>query len=155
MNIEVSALGEPVAGRTTVSVAGPTAASPMNLIVTSESGKDRCYALTKPVTTIGRSTERDITIVDRKVSSHHAEIRRNSAGLYTIHDCQSTNGTFLNGQPTHESVLKLNDELTIGSTLLVFSNRSVFEKTAKIILAPDAFRALGSQSGSQQMPTPT
>jgi signal transduction histidine kinase len=154
MKIEVSALGEPVAGRTTISVAGQAAPAPMNLIVTSENGKDRCFALTKAVTTIGRSTERDISIVDRKVSSHHAEIRRNSAGLYTIHDCQSTNGTFLNGQPIHESVLKLNDELTIGSTLIVFTNRSVFEKTAKIILSPDALRQPGSSSGAFVAPTP-
>jgi signal transduction histidine kinase len=108
----------------------------MNLIVTSETQEDRVIPLNRPIVTIGRHADRDVVLIDRKVSSHHAEIRRTPVGLYTLHDCGSTNGTFLNGQPVTQSVLKIGDELTIGSTLLVFTNKSAFEKTAKIILEP-------------------
>ncbi len=114
-----------------------------NLIVTSESHQDTVVPLVKSVTTIGRASDRDVVVNDRKASSHHAEIRRSAGGLHTIHDCGSTNGTFLNGEPITESILKIGDELTIGSTLIVFTNKRIFEKTAKIILGPDFLRGAG------------
>jgi len=116
------------------------ASSHPNLIVTSETSEDKVLTLAKPVVTIGRAPDRDVSLSDRRASSHHAEIRRTQGGLYTLHDLDSTNGTYLNGLPTKQSVLKIGDEITIGSTLLVFTNKSRFEKTAKIILGPDPMR---------------
>jgi signal transduction histidine kinase/pSer/pThr/pTyr-binding forkhead associated (FHA) protein len=110
-----------------------------NLIITSETQDDRVVPLTKPTITIGRASDRDIVLVDRRASAHHAEIRRTPGGLYTLHDLDSTNGTYLNGQPIKQSVLKIGDEVTIGSTLLVFTNKNRFEKTARIVLGPDPF----------------
>ena len=123
----------------------------MNLIVASETQEDRVIPLSRPVMTIGRHADRDVVLVDRKVSSHHAEIRRTPVGLYTLHDCGSTNGTYLNGQPVTQSVLKIGDELTIGSTLLVFTNKSQYEKTAKIILGPEALAARNGDSHPRGM----
>ncbi len=145
LDVEVSILSDAASARGGGALSGSAALQAVpNLIVASDSGgEDRVLTLAKAVTTIGRAPDRDVMLHDRRASSHHAEVRRTAGGLFTIHDCASTNGTFLNGQQIKESILKIGDELTIGSTLIVFTNNSTFEKTAKIVLGPDAFGALG------------
>src|SRR4051812_17539312 len=105
INVEGDVVAEHVPGRLTANPTSPSATGVMNLIVTAETHEDRVVPLSRPVTTVGRHADRDVVLVDRKVSSHHAEIRRTPVGLYTLHDCGSTNGTFLNGQPVTQSVL--------------------------------------------------
>jgi signal transduction histidine kinase/pSer/pThr/pTyr-binding forkhead associated (FHA) protein len=107
----------------------------MYLIVTGEVGGDRAFALEKQVVTIGRASDRDVVINDRRVSSHHAELRR-AGKTWIIFDLASTNGTFVNGARTTEAVLSVGDEITVGSTLLVFSNKTTYDKTSKIIAPP-------------------
>jgi DNA-binding response OmpR family regulator len=58
--------------------------------------KDR-WALEGAVTTLGRWADNDITIDDRWVSRHHAQIRRQGES-YVVEDLDSKNGTFVNGQ---------------------------------------------------------
>jgi ABC transport system ATP-binding/permease protein len=47
---------------------------------------------------LGRGEDNDIVIPDLLVSRHHAELRREPDGTYTITDLRSHNGTFVDGQ---------------------------------------------------------
>lgn len=79
------------------------------------------FEIPNGVTTIGRGAERDLQVVDVKVSRLHAELHATSENLELI-DLNSTNGTFVNGErlPAHQStVIKPNDELRFGNTRFV------------------------------------
>ncbi len=67
---------------------------------------------------IGRDTENDLVLDDRRVSRRHAEIRLR-LGRYTLYDLQSTNGTFVNGRRVAEVVLSDGDRIGVGGTELV------------------------------------
>ncbi|MBA3531462.1 MAG: FHA domain-containing protein [Ardenticatenales bacterium] len=54
------------------------------------------WLVEKEVTTLGRWPDNDIILPDRLVSRHHAHIRRDGSQFMLV-DCQSTNGTFVNG----------------------------------------------------------
>jgi DNA-binding response OmpR family regulator len=55
------------------------------------------WALSRPVTSIGRWEDNDVVIQDRWVSRYHAEMRR-ERDRYLIQDLGSKNGTLVNGQ---------------------------------------------------------
>lgn len=60
--------------------------------------------------TIGRSDDNDIRIAQSDISGHHAILCRKQNGEVAIVDCNSTNGTFVNGQRiTGERVLNAGD----------------------------------------------
>ena len=69
---------------------------------------------------IGREPVCEIALADPFVSLRHARIERR-AGIFTIRDLQSRNGTFLNGNRIAESTLSLGDRLKFGETEYVFS----------------------------------
>jgi DNA-binding response OmpR family regulator len=72
------------------------------------------FVLTKESTSIGRAPESDIVVDDRLASRRHARVYREH-GQYVVSDCESRNGTFLNGQRISEPhVLRDGDELQIG-----------------------------------------
>lgn len=68
---------------------------------------------------IGRLPECDIVLGDPNVSRRHAELRRSGEGV-VVTDLGSTNGTRVNGVPVRERQLMSGDEITVGSTSLVF-----------------------------------
>ncbi len=60
--------------------------------------------------TIGRSDDNDIRIAQSDISGHHAILCRKQNGNVAIVDCNSTNGTFVNGQRiTGERILNAGD----------------------------------------------
>ena len=67
--------------------------------------------------TIGRSPTNNIFIRDKNVSRVHCQIVV-SDGVCTLTDLQSTNGTFVNNDRVTECVLKPQDEVRVGTTLL-------------------------------------
>jgi Protein of unknown function (DUF3662)/FHA domain len=77
------------------------------------------YALTSPVTRIGRGTDTDLRIDDPGVSRHHAEIRR-QGGDVTVVDSGSTNGVVVNGQRVQQARLVDGTSIVLGSTTVVF-----------------------------------
>ncbi|GIW71340.1 MAG: hypothetical protein KatS3mg102_0882 [Planctomycetota bacterium] len=85
---------------------------------------------------LGRSGECDVVLADRKVSSRHAEICR-VGPHWVLRDLGSTNGTFVNGRRVTETVLALGDEITLGLTQLLFTDRTKYEKTARLIVGDD------------------
>lgn len=71
--------------------------------------------LTKRVTTLGRSRERDIVIADPNVSREHCEIRHVGYDYFLI-DQNSTNGVSVNGRPVTRHALADGDVITMGAT---------------------------------------
>ncbi len=102
-----------------------------HLIVIGEGGGDRVVAIAKSVTTIGRAGDSDVAISDRQVSNRHAEVHR-VGSRYVLHDARSRNGTFVNGARVSEAVLRFEDEITLGGTAIVFSDKRVTDKTTKV-----------------------
>ncbi|RLC91258.1 MAG: transcriptional regulator [Chloroflexi bacterium] len=78
------------------------------------------FPLAGPVTTLGRSSNRDIYVPDRRVSRRHAKIRWDGESA-TLHDLGSTNGVILNGRRiTAPMTLRDGDEIGIGSATFTF-----------------------------------
>lgn len=75
--------------------------------------------LTRGVMTIGRKLDNDIRLEDTTVSSHHARIVQKEAGIF-IEDCDSTNGTLVNGIPVQNRKLINGDVVVIGKYTLSF-----------------------------------
>ncbi len=68
---------------------------------------------------IGRLPGCDVVLADSNVSRRHAEVRRRGDGVF-VTDLGSTNGTRVNGAPVREQLLASGDEISVGSTKLIF-----------------------------------
>jgi hypothetical protein len=98
--------------------------------------------LTKERTSVGRKPHNDIQIDNLAISGEHAVIVMILNDAF-LEDLNSTNGTYVNGQPVKKHVLKDNDVVELGKYRLKFlkdapdfSAGSTFEKA--FIPAPDA-----------------
>jgi FHA domain len=68
---------------------------------------------------VGRNPESTIFLDDVTVSRKHAEIEAVADG-YSIRDCGSLNGTYVNRERISEQVLHTGDEVQIGKFRLIF-----------------------------------
>jgi hypothetical protein len=89
-------------------------------------------------TTIGRHEENTFQIADPSVSSHHCEVLLKGDEV-RVRDLNSTNGTFINGVATTESVLKIGEILRLGQVQMRLetdappaSGKKQFDRTAVI-----------------------
>jgi Protein of unknown function (DUF3662)/FHA domain len=71
--------------------------------------------LTKRVTSLGRSRERDVVVADPNVSRQHCEIRHVGYDYFLI-DLDSTNGVSVNGRPVTRHALTAGDVIAMGAT---------------------------------------
>ncbi|MDR2259915.1 MAG: FHA domain-containing protein [Azoarcus sp.] len=69
--------------------------------------------LTKERTLIGRKPHNDIQIDNLSISGQHATITRILSDTF-LEDLNSTNGTYVNGQPVKKHVLRNNDVIELG-----------------------------------------
>ena len=92
------------------------------LIIRSRDYGDRVIRLGGESLTIGRGTDQDVSIPDRKISSAHAVLEWRE-GFFYIKDLGSTNGTYVNGVQVVEKSLVLDDEIMVGNTTLVFTEK--------------------------------
>lgn len=76
---------------------------------------------------IGRKDTNNIIINNLAVSGVHARVENKNDGVFVV-DMESKNGTFLNGKPTINSILKEGDEIVIGKHTLVFSEAEIDQK---------------------------
>ncbi|MCK6408822.1 FHA domain-containing protein [Thauera sp.] len=75
--------------------------------------------LGKERTTIGRKPDNDIQIDNLAISGHHAVITCITNDAF-LEDQNSTNGTYLNGQPVKKNVLRNNDVIELGKYRIKF-----------------------------------
>ena len=69
--------------------------------------------------TVGREADNAVLVVDKSVSRHHAEIKRERTG-FVLRDQQSSYGTFVEGMRIREVVLKDGDRVRFGRRGFVF-----------------------------------
>jgi Nif-specific regulatory protein len=78
---------------------------------------------------IGRHPSNALTIRDPSVSRRHCLVRKLPDGSVRIIDCNSRNGTFVNGLPVQERTLEHGDEVRLGGCRLLFLVRQQEEET--------------------------
>ncbi len=114
-----SAFATPVAASAapTSPVAAPDPSAPARrLIITSGAKEGLELPLEGDQLTIGRSPDSGLIIRDDYTSTNHARLTL-TAGVWTIDDLGSTNGTFVKGKKiTRPTPLPLNTPVSIGTT---------------------------------------
>ena len=91
------------------------------------------------VTSIGRHPDNAIQILDRIVSKEHAQIIKQPTGKFLYRDLGSLNGSFFRGERISERLLADGDELTLGSTQVLFQERSATDANVQqVTIAPAA-----------------
>jgi serine phosphatase RsbU (regulator of sigma subunit)/pSer/pThr/pTyr-binding forkhead associated (FHA) protein len=107
--------------------------------------------LDAPVISIGRANECTIPIRDRFLSRRHAEVRLES-GQWLLRDCNSANGTRINGARVSGDVaLRPGDRIGVGDAELVFGER---EELPSQLIAIDDDSVSSSDSVLMSAPLP-
>ncbi len=115
------------------------------LVILSQGMAGRSHELKVDKTTIGRVDDNTFPIAESSVSSHHCEILLRGADV-VVHDLNSTNGTFIDGnQITGEAVLKPGQVLKLGQIELKLEVEGV-PATAAPAAAPTPAPAPAKQS---------
>jgi diguanylate cyclase (GGDEF)-like protein len=92
------------------------------LIVIAGNSVGEMYQIRKDSIVLGRDRNNDIVVSDVGISRTHARIFNDEAGHLCIADHDSTNGTYVNGEPVKEKSLRDGDRIQLGrTTILKFS----------------------------------
>jgi transcriptional regulator with PAS, ATPase and Fis domain len=83
------------------------------------------YSLNLPITTIGCSTEAQISLPYGKIDSRHCRIEKRNNKDYMIRDLRSSTGTYVNGARIIEALLNPGDRIKISDFLFEFTNDEV------------------------------
>jgi uncharacterized RDD family membrane protein YckC len=117
-----------------------TKAAMAKIIVNPTSSSRREFALSRTLVSIGRDPSNDVVLPDAMVSRRHAVIEYRGAQYY-IRDCNSSNGSLVNGDRVSERSLRDGDLVAIGTARLLFrDDLGVEEPGAKVVLHPSAPR---------------
>ena len=104
----------------------------LTVIAGSEVDFGKHFVLERKRTAIGREKINDIALSDGKVSKAHCEISviRSPRGIEQISllDLDSTNGTYVNGEPVVQATLKAGDKIQAGGTVLQLSYSDEIER---------------------------
>src|SRR5215470_19474649 len=104
------------------------------LIVNPTSPSRREVALSRTIVSIGRDPSNDVVLPDAMVSRRHAVIEYRGS-QYFLRDCNSSNGSLVNGDRVSERNLRDGDLVAIGSARILFKEE-VQEGGAKIVPHP-------------------
>jgi len=94
------------------------------LIVKSRGVPDQVLELKLGVNKLGRTPGNDFQIDHPTISGQHCEITLKEQGIF-VRDCDSTNGTFINGAPITEAKLEAGQILHIGDVELLVESVEV------------------------------
>ena len=89
------------------------------LHITTTDGRISSYQLLKQETTIGRSKQNDIVLLDQSVSRKHAKIIKTDQG-HLLSDLGSFNGTLVNEALIESTLLKHEDIIKVGLNILTY-----------------------------------
>jgi len=111
--------------------------------------------LSKERTSLGRKPHNDIQIDNLAISGEHAVIVTILNDSF-LEDLNSTNGTYVNGQPVKKHFLQNNDVVELGKYKLKYINETPsqtttadFEKT--MVLRPDMMHKMAEQAPTKSM----
>ena len=85
-----------------------------------ERSSNKNYKLSASNVKVGREVDNDIVVPDMGASRYHAEIHRGQTS-WVLEDCNSTNGTLVNGREISTHSLRNGDVITIGTTEYEFT----------------------------------
>jgi hypothetical protein len=88
------------------------------LLIKTEGLDQRTLVLRLGVNHVGRDPDCELCLDHPTVSSLHCELALTADGVY-IRDCDSTNGTFINGEPVMEAWLDVGQKLRFGDVELL------------------------------------
>ena len=94
------------------------------ILIKTEGLPNRTLDLRLGVNHIGRTTDNDFAIPHSTISSNHCEFIVTNDGVY-LRDCESTNGTFINGEPVTEAWLQAGQELRLGDVEMFVESTEV------------------------------
>jgi uncharacterized RDD family membrane protein YckC len=110
------------------------------LIVNPTSSARREIPLARALLSIGRDPSNDVVLPDAMVSRRHAVIEYRGT-QYIIRDCNSSNGSLVNGDRVSERNLRDGDLVAIGTARLLFREEVEAEDgAAKVVQHPSAPR---------------
>jgi hypothetical protein len=84
------------------------------LVILNGVEQGRVLRLRSGINRIGRSIENHLQVPDPSVSSSHCEVIYSDANTL-VRDLNSTNGTFIDGEPIQEGAIQLGQSLQIGN----------------------------------------
>jgi uncharacterized RDD family membrane protein YckC len=108
------------------------------LIINPTSSSRREVALARTVVSIGRDPSNDVVLPDAMVSRRHAVVEFRGS-QYFLRDCNSSNGSLVNGDRISERNLRDGDLVAIGTARLLF-REEMEESGAKVVPHPSAPR---------------
>src|SRR4029077_16510069 len=108
------------------------------IIINPTSSSRREIALARTIVSIGRDPSNDVVLPDAMVSRRHAVIEYRGS-QYFLSDCNSSNGSLVNGARVSERNLRDGDLVAIGTARLLF-REEMEESGAKVVPHPSAPR---------------
>ena len=108
------------------------------LIINPTSSSRREIALARTIVSIGRDPSNDVVLPDAMVSRRHAVIEYRGS-QYFLRDCNSSNGSLVNGDRVSERNLRDGDLVAIGTARLLF-REEMEDAGAKVVPHPSAPR---------------
>lgn len=102
--------------------------------------KGKVFEIREDKLVIGRDVTDGVQVMDQGVSRQHAEIFR-MGELYFIQDLQSRNGTFVNDKTVSEELLRVGDQIRVGSSIMVFEDKHARLRDSNHILSDDPGQA--------------
>lgn len=98
--------------------------------------------------TLGRHPNNTHQILDRIVSKEHCHIDLVD-GRYVLRDLGSLNGTYINGERVSEKILETGDEITLGSTRIIFTgDETIADQRPPGLLEPPGPQTGATMGGS-------
>jgi hypothetical protein len=94
------------------------------LVIKTAGFESRVIELNMGVNRVGRSSKNEIQIEHSTISASHCEIVLTNDGV-TVHDCNSTNGTFVAGQRITQAALSAGQTLRLGEVELLVESTDV------------------------------
>ncbi len=108
------------------------------LILNPTSSTRREITLNRNLVSIGRDPSNDLVLPDAMVSRRHAVIEYRGSQYY-VRDCNSSNGSVVNGDRVNERNLRDGDLVAIGTARLLFRD-DVPDSGAKVVHHPSSPR---------------
>src|ERR1044071_1374963 len=115
------------------------------LVLLSAGMTGRSHELKVDKTTIGRVDDNTFQIAEPSVSSHHCEVLLRGTDI-VVHDLNSTNGTYINGEKVTEAVLKPGQVLRLGQIEMRLETENAGGSSAPALA--------GAAPGSSAAPSP-
>jgi pSer/pThr/pTyr-binding forkhead associated (FHA) protein len=144
---------------TTRCVTGIVQGQLVYLVTNLAEGKTQTLMQPQGIWTIGRDRQLSITITDRRLSRRHAVIQHvHDEGFYLV-DLNSTNGSFVNGEPVNGRILlKDGDRVRLGSVafsfLLCNDTQTLEEVSPDILVQIEASTVKPTVTTIQQVTAP-